>query len=41
LDEKKSKHASLVQQIGFDQAFMHRMVRLAKRHGKALTPTVN
>jgi hypothetical protein len=34
LDEKKSKHANLAQQIGFDQAFMHRMVRLAKGTAK-------
>jgi hypothetical protein len=37
LEEEKSKHASLAQQNGFDPAFLHRMLRLAKGTAKPNT----
>jgi hypothetical protein len=37
LDEEKSKHASLAQLNGFDAAFLHRMLRLAKGTAKLNT----
>jgi hypothetical protein len=35
LGEEKSKHASLTSQIGFASAFLHMILRWAKRHSKA------
>jgi hypothetical protein len=35
LDEEKSKHAGFTPQNGFASAFLHMMLRQAKRHSKA------
>jgi hypothetical protein len=37
LDEEKSKHASLAQQIVFDPALLHMGLRLAKGTAKPIT----